>query len=528
MKSRRDFLKAGVAAAAASAAGCGRGPRLFPGEIVGAGHAAGHRLRDGKFPAPSAECEARCVIVGGGISGLAAARRLDRRGQRDFLLLELESGVGGNSASGGNDIAAFPWGAHYLPIPNEESTEVVSLLEELGLILGRDPGGAFICNEEMLCADPDERLFDHGRWSEGLVPQLGISAADREQYARFSAQMEAFRNARGADGRRAFAIPLDLSSRDAELLALDCITMSEWLARNAYDSAPLLWHVDYCCRDDYGADAAQVSAWAGIHYFASRNARAANTGHDTVFTWPEGNGWLVRCMAEPVRDRIRAGCIVFNIEPHGDGAHVDFFDLAVGKSFRIRARRVVCAAPRFVARRFLRDLPPSDGLEYSPWMVANITLDALPGGRGAPLAWDNVMRESRSLGYVVATHQHLHPVPRATVLTHYWPLDHAAPRDARAQALARSHAEWCKQIVADLRRPHPDIAAHIRRVDIWLWGHGMIRPVPGFIWGETRRRMLEPHGPVVFAHSDMSGISIFEEAFTRGCAAADSVLASLS
>ncbi len=531
MATRRSFLKTTAAGAAACLAGCRETAGGFSGEILGAGHAAGHRLRDareGTFPAPSAEREVPVVIVGGGIAGLAAARRLAQRGQRDFLLLELEPTAGGNSTSGRNAIAAYPWGAHYLPIPNDESTEVIALLEEFGLVRGRDSTGALICDEESLCADPNERLFDYGRWHEGLIPQLGLTASDREQYARFSAQMESFRRARGVDGLRAFAIPLDLSSRDAELLALDCMTMSVWLTANGYDSAPLLWHVDYCCRDDYGAGSAQVSAWAGIHYFASRNARAANTEHDAVFTWPEGNGWLANRIAEPLRDRIRTGCIVFNVEPHADGARVDFFDLAAGKSVRIRARNVVCAAPRFVAQRFIRDLTPAQGLEYSPWMVANITLNSLPVGRGAPLAWDNVMRGSRSLGYVVATHQHLHPVPRETVITHYWPLDHIAPREARTEALARSHADWCEQIVADLRGPHPDIAEHIRRIDIWLWGHGMIRPVPGFIWGDTRRQMLQPHGLVVFAHSDMSGISIFEEAYTHGCQAADAVLASHS
>src|SRR5262249_51358958 len=29
-------------------------------------------------------------------------------------------------------------------------------------------------------------------------------------------------------------------------------------------------YIEYACRDDYGALAAQTSAWAGIHYFASR------------------------------------------------------------------------------------------------------------------------------------------------------------------------------------------------------------------------------------------------------------------
>ena len=497
----------------------------YPGGILGAAVAAGHRLRDGQFPPPTETLTAEIAIVGGGIAGLSAARRLERRGAPDFLLLELDRETGGNAACGRNAVSAYPWGAHYVPLPNDESTEVLALFEELGITRGHDAKGAPFYDEETLCADPMERLFDAGRWQEGLLPLLGISDADRRQYDAFFARILQFRQARGADGRPVFTIPLDLSSRDPELLGLDQITMADWMRAQSFDSIPLRWHVDYCCRDDYGAGIAQVSAWAGIHYFASRRGRAANAEADAVVTWPEGNGWLAHQLATPLAGRIRSGCVVFNIEPKDDGVCVDFLDLARERSVRLQARGVVCAAPRFVAERIVRGLPPATGLEYSPWMVANVTLDQLPAGPGAALAWDNVARASASLGYVVATHQNIRLVPRETVLTHYWPLDATTPPEARQQAIARTHREWCDLIVADLETFHPGIAPHIRQIDVWLWGHGMIRPVPGFIWGETRARMQEPHGNIVFAHSDMSGISIFEEAFTRGYRAAGTLLA---
>jgi hypothetical protein len=527
MRTRREFLAATGAGAAALLAGC-RARTNFPGGIAGAGFALGHRLRDGQFPAPAETLATRFAIVGGGIAGLAAARRFERQGVHDFVLLELEHSAGGNAAAGQNSVSAYPWGAHYVPVPNEESTEVLALFEELGLIRGRAANGAPIFDEEALCADPMERLFDAGRWQEGLLPQIGISDTDRRQYDRFFARMTGFRDLRGRDGRPAFAIPLDLSSRDPELLALDRISMAEWMRAEQFDAAPLQWHVDYCCRDDYGAGIAHVSAWAGVHYFASRRGRAANADPDAVVTWPEGNGWLVRRLAEPLGARLRSASIVFNVEQTADGVVVDFFDVAHERSVRLQARGVVCAAPRFVAQRIVRGLPPAAGLEYSPWMVANVTLDALPGGPGAALAWDNVARDSASLGYVVATHQNVHPVPRATVITHYWPLDADNPVAERQRALSRTHCDWTDLIVADLAQIHPAIADHIRRIDVWLWGHGMIRPVPGYLWGPTRAQMQQPHGAIVFAHSDMSGISIFEEAFTRGTHAADALLQQFS
>jgi hypothetical protein len=53
----------------------------------------------------------------------------------------------------------------------------------------------------------------------------------------------------------------------------------------------------------------------------------------------------------------------------------------------------------------------------------------------------------------------------------------------------------------------------------------MIQPRPGYIWGQERARMqAHPSPNLAFAHSDMSGISIFEEAFARGRSAAFHVL----
>ena len=60
-----------------------------------------------------------------------------------------------------------------------------------------------------------------------------------------------------------------------------------------------------------------------------------------------------------------------------------------------------------------------------------------------------------------------------------------------------------------------------------LWGHAMIRPVPGFVWGPARRAAAAPRGPIRFAHSDMSGLSLFEEAQYHGVRAAEEVMRDL-
>src|SRR5207249_2266143 len=56
-----------------------------------------------------------------------------------------------------------------------------------------------------------------------------------------------------------------------------------------FTSPVVRWYVDYACRDDYGALLSDASAWAGVHYFASREPEERGP-----LTWPEGNGWIVR------------------------------------------------------------------------------------------------------------------------------------------------------------------------------------------------------------------------------------------
>jgi len=500
----------------------------IPGAILGAASSAGHRLRHPDFPSPSETIDKELVIIGGGIAGLAAGYRLAQCGMNDFMMLELEDHIGGNSHSGVNEVSAYPWGAHYVPLLTAEATAVHKLFEELGIITEYDKAHLPVYNEFYLGSDPHERLYINGVWIEGLVPAIGASPEEHMQIKRFFHLMEHYKNAKGNDGKRAFAIPLDKSSQDSDFLALDHITMTAWLTSQHFTSPHLLWYIHYCCRDDYGATANDVSAWAGIHYFAARNGTAANTTSYSVITWPEGNGWLVKRLAAPFADKIQTNAITYHVEENGSHVIIDYCDRLTNKSTRIRAKTAIIAAPRFVAARILSPALSAEPYQYSPWMVANITLSKLPEGYGEPLSWDNVVYDSQLIGYVTATHQHLDMKPLKTVLTYYWPLSHLPPAEARTEALHRPYEEWQRIILAELLAIHPELEGHVERVDIWLWGHGMIRPTPGFIWGDARRSALLPKPPIFFAHSDMSGISIFEEAYTHGVTAAEHALGYLN
>lgn len=140
------------------------------------------------------------------------------------------------------------------------------------------------------------------------------------------------------------------------------------------------------------------------------------------------------------------------------------------------------------------------------------------------MAWDNVLYDSPSLGYVCATHQSLRD-HGPTVLTYYLPLTGRNVSVERSRLLHTSWRQWVEFILSDLSRAHPDLDRLIQSVDVYRWGHGMVRPVPGFLWGPARRAAAEPiTSQIFFAHSDLSGLALFEEAQYWGIHAAEQVL----
>lgn len=534
---RRDILAAFLGLPAALA-GCSSGsdtPPLPDGKIVGTADGIGHRLRDGLRVIPPADRwqQRPVVIVGGGIAGLSAAWRLLKAGFHDFTLLELEATAGGTSRSGTSPVVSYPWGAHYLPKPLKENRLVVGLLDEMGILEGADAEGEPIVAEQFLCRDPQERLFFKGRWYEAHEMYLYAAASpdDLAQRQKFYAEVDRWVGWRDGKGRRAFALPTAAGSDDAEVTVLDKISMADWLDQRGLTSARLRWEIDYACRDDYGAHAEDVSAWAGLFYFASRK-RQAGADSQPYLTWPEGNGYLANYFYRQAQPHVRLGLAVADVVPTDPEGRkgVDVFAVTADgrEALGFHADQVLFAAPQFMARyviRPYRDSPPRHlaEFEYGAWMVANLSLRERPASRGFSLCWDNVMYESPSLGYVVATHQRLLDYG-PTVFTYYYPMCDKNPREARTRLLGLDWQSCADIALTDLQRAHPEIRTLVDRLDVMRWGHAMIRPRPGFVWGSSRAAALQPYRGIHFANADLSGVGLFEEAFYHGVRAAEEVL----
>jgi hypothetical protein len=534
--SRREILAAFLGLPVALAA-CRRSdtPLLPAGEIVGASDVFGHRLRDGlRIEVPSdAWTDIPVVIVGGGVAGLTAAWHLQRSGFNDFALIELEKAPGGTSRSGSNSSISFPWGAHYIPAPMKENTALISLLDEMGVIEGTDNQGEPVVAEQFLCRDPEERIFYKGRWYEGLYLHAGASADDERQMENFNAEINRWVSWRDAKGRRAFTLPVSACSDDAEVTALDRISMGEWMDQRGFTSPRLRWWVNYACRDDYGMTVNQTSAWAGLFYFCARVLKPGMESQSLI-TWPEGNGRLVNHLFERAKPQIQLDRAAVELVPGENGCEIVTVDSNSRNPAGFRAQRVIFAAPQFIGRYVIRPYrenptPHIAEFQYGSWMVANLTLKDRPkpsSPRDFPLAWDNVLYESESLGYVVATHQR--GIDRGpTVFTYYYPLCDENARVARTRLLETDWRGWADVALTDLSRAHSDIRNLVERLDVMRWGHAMIRPRTGFMWGAARREGTKPFRSIHFAHSELSGVALFEEAFDHGLRAADEVLSSI-
>ncbi len=296
------------------------------------------------------------LIAGAGAAGLSAAWRLRGAGLENFLVAELDTELGGTARSGKNDVSAFPWGAHYLPAPLTAAGPVPRLLREMGAMTGVTDAGAPVIAEEVLVREPEERLFYRGTWYEGLYLRAGASPEDLAQLERFERAMADFARATDAKGRKAFAVPVETGSDDAEWTQLDKVSMAQWLEQQAFTSPRLLWWVEYACRDDYGATSAGTSAWAGIWYFTSRQTGAGAAERSEGFlSWPEGNGRLVAQLASSAgAERLQRRLLVHALEQTQAGWRAHAMDVAASKPVAIDARQIVLACPQFVAARLLK------------------------------------------------------------------------------------------------------------------------------------------------------------------------------
>ncbi|MEL1252894.1 NAD(P)-binding protein [Flavobacterium sp. DGU38] len=494
--------------------------------LSGTNHLLGHRLWIKDFPKATAQIQIPYLIIGGGISGLSAARQFHKKGISDFLLLEMADHLGGNSSNGQNKYSKYPLGAHYLPLPNFEDKELLHFLEEEKIILGYSEKGLPVFDELQLTFAPDERLFYKNNWQEGVVPKEGNSVEDDKDFIRFFKEMDAFRIAKGADQKYLFDIPMYLSSEDENARNLDKITMQKWFENNNFKSKPLFNYIDYCCKDDFGLGIEFVSAWAGIHYFAGRKQDSVADKNDSVLTWPEGNARLAGHLKKYTEKKTLKNHLVYEVKVENNKVVAKAFDDVKKVSVEIIADKVIMATPQFVNQYLIKNRKEfTKAFHYTPWLLATLTVNDLSDNFSFPLSWDNVIYDAKGLGYVYAQHQTLNQVQEKKVITYYYSFSSGDLKKTRKEIYKKDKEYWKQVVFDDLKIAHPDIEEYTEEMEVFILGHGMISPVPDFIFGQAKENAAKNiENRIYFAHTDLSGISIFEEAFHQGINAVNQIL----
>ncbi len=493
-----------------------------PLALVGASAERGHLLRDPSRLAALPRrrvATADVVVVGGGVSGLSAAWRFAGQGL-DVRLLELEHELGGTSSYGSTGTLDYPWGAHYLPVPNPDARSTLRLLADMGVVTGWDARGQPRVDPARLVHAPDERIFYRGQWHTGLIPFDDLRPDELAELEKFHHVTEAQTAARGGDGLPRFTIPVVGSSSDDESLALDAISMEAWLAREGFTTSFLHWFVRYATLDDFGADPSEVSAWAGLHYFSARKHRSEETEGSHYLVWPEGNGALVKALRQRIDAEIVKPALVVSVVPQAGRIVVGY----LGEEnivLEVEARGVVLSTPAFVTSRLVSGLTLPVRVS-SPWLVANLhkskPLEPTP-------AWDSVIHGAEGLGYVDASHQF--GAPREdTVWTYFRAYGGADPAGARTALLGASIDQLARLALGDLRIAHPDILHTTSKLELCVWGHGMPRPSVGSL-ASALRPVVELAPGVVWGHVDQSAMALFEEAQVAGVRAAEVLARSL-
>lgn len=488
------------------------------------------------------------AIVGSGVAALSCAWKLNQAGMTDFVMLEGPAPLG-NASSGTHAFSAYPQGAHYLPVPSRSCMHVRDILQDLGVLVEGINDEAPVYDERYLVHASAERVLHGDKWHSGLVPDLGANSPAAKQWAHVTAELQKLSSLTDSRGTRMFQVPIAqgmrmLDARDnaslAQAWALDSMSFSQWLESQGVTDPTLRWYFDYCCRDEYGADASLTSAWAGVHYFGARHGKAANAQEGAVLTWPNGLGFLAQGLSAKIAPSQRRALTALRIASSAARATASkraiVVQAASGKVGVIYAQHVVVATPLFVARRLspesFEGLQDERGLPSSPWLVANFALSRFPAEKsGEALSWDNVVAGSKSLGYIVATHQAIRAAkPDGTVFTAYHALGEKDNRAARKHLVQASPAELVELATVDLDAAYgKDWRKWCKGAELTVHGHAMATPCPGFLSDKVIARARAHNNDkrgLSFAHSDLSGYSVFEEASYWGVQAAQKRLTS--
>jgi spermidine dehydrogenase len=510
---------------------------------------AGHQIRDGMFETLPANIidtgeSYDCVIVGGGISGLAAGLILQQLGGRkkSCLLLDNHPVFGGEAKRNeflvdGHRLIAHQ-GSAFFPVPFPHSF-IARFYESIGLRTprleyqrwGSSEPEIELSRTPYLGSAPNATYFGakfgrpQGLW---LTDPWGKDLEQTPVSAKVRAEMQKYQSGNDS-GAAVPQYPGDAVSR-----RLDTITLEQHIAEQHGISRDTIREFLMEEGSGYGLGPDALSGYAAYAADMLHPLDISDRTGQQMF--PDGNGGLARLMAktlipgaisgghsleEVCRNslnfaaldrpgagaRIRLDSTAVWIKHDGDPTKSEFVTIAYvrkGRVFRVKARSVVMAGGSWTTPHVVKDLPDDRVQAYrqfyrSPCMMANV---AVRGWRFlyqmgiAGCQWYEGIgsyTQVRRLALCGADAPTIGP-DSPTVLTvkilfpHPGESTEQQGHRGRAELLSTPFRDYERQIRQQFTemfgRSGFDAGRDIAGIILNRWGHAYLTPAPGFFFGK--------------------------------------------
>jgi phytoene dehydrogenase-like protein len=504
---RRQFL-IGAAGTAGYLGLSGAFPRLaFASPDLGApagvwgGSEPGHchdTVRDGgTIPAPSSRRSAQVCIIGGGLSGLAAAYRLR---DTDLVLLEHLNTTGGHASRGRwKDVYYSQCAAYFV----EPEKPLDAFYDELKFPIRKivEPSDSALIDDKYVLD-----TFGTG------AAKLPFPDAARRDFARMRKDMEKLLESDDYPN-------MPIGEATAEARKLDRMTWADWLLKEQGYHPAVKIFIDLYSRSAFGAPSSEnISAFAGLNFWASEFAAR--------YTFPGGNALAAEMLHAAVekagRGRVVNPATAVFVEPNSGGVSVTYLDRE-GRSHLVEAKTAIMACPKFVGRHLVKGIPKDQfaamgELAYGTYVVAN-ALCSEPIVEASYDTWTNAAPFTDFIvaDWVTRTGVAHRAPTRQQVLSVYWP----AAYDHEAPLKEGSFGTFRDATIAGLAKLLPGAKNKIVDVRLARWGHALCHGKPGW-YTEKSEIVKRAVGRVLFAHSDNQGLPAFESALVEGLEAAKS------
>lgn len=448
-------------------------------------------LRDKQsVPVPDRMESVDVLVVGAGISGLAAAAALEREG-RSATVVESDLRVGGAAQSATLANGSIPLGSVYFV----ESSPAMQLLLSVGGI------------QPVACPE-DGYDFGDGRvvrdlWADRVLDENIADRQDRDG-------MKRFRDTLLGLGERMPAYPLPPVLEPWQA-ALD-VPAEDWV--KSFGSPTLMTILNAYARSSMGALLSRTNLYCLQNFYSSEFGEQYGTQR---YTFAGGPGVLTSAVASKLRD-VRPHQVCVRIRHAGMQAEADCVD-GDGRVVRYRARAVIMAGPKFQAPTLIEGLPADQveacsQLAYAPYITIHLVSDQPLTQTGLYDTW-NLTSDSEtdvvSPGSVPGTKLSSH------VSSLFVPMDSFARGQLQNPELfARRVADISRHFLATRSEQQRD---SVREIYAWGWGHGLVVPTPGSHSGPAQRA-ARSFGPIVFANADCDAAPAMEGAASHGVRAA--------